>query len=64
MVWFAAVRILPEEKSLKAAVVFGIFCCPFVVEELDAVMLVIVLALYLKRLVPQLGITVLFLRKL
>lgn len=64
MVWSAAVRILQEEKSLKTAVIFGIFCCPFMVEELDAVMLVILLALYLKRLVPQMVITVLFLRKL
>ena len=64
MVGSAARRILQEEKSLKTADIFGILHCPLVVEELDTIMSVILLTLYLKRLAPQMVITVLFLRKL
>lgn len=64
MVGSAAGRILQEEKSLKTADIFRILRCPLVVEELDTIMSVILLTLYLKRLARQMVITVLFLRKL
>lgn len=62
--WLAATGILQEEKSLKTADIFGISWLSFSqTVELEAIMSVL-LALYLRRLAPQMVVTVLFLRKL
>lgn len=49
--------ILQEEKSLKITDILESYGCPLVVVELEAIMSIILLVLYLKRLVPQVVIT-------